>query len=346
MIRYGLHLLSLNENNFFNKDKNPFYDHSEMDLFLAYKNDKIVGRIAAVKNNLHNQIHKDKLGFFGFYETVDDQEVTNDMLDHCKAWLKERGLDSMRGPVSPSMNEENSILIEGRDGPPKVGMAYTPEYYQTHLENYGLHKAKDLLAFYIHYDRISKMEKLARVSKLAKERYKMNIRQLNMKDFKNELEKFKEIYNKAWELNWGFVPLTDAEINKMAEDYKQIIDPRMVIFAEIDGKTVGAALTVPDFNMILKEMKGKLFPFNFIKLLTKKKSIDTCRIITLGLLPEYRGKGLDAVMYTEIMNRGGKYDYKKAEASWVLEDNHMMIRGAAAMDAEVYRRYRIYETKL
>ncbi len=338
--------LNFERKQFFNPEKNPFYEHAEMDLFLAFKGEKLAGRIAAIKNSIHNDLHEDKLGFFGFYEVFNDQEVSDAMLDHCKVWLKERGLDSMRGPVSPSMNEDHSILLEGRDGPPRVGMAYTPEYYQPLLENYGLKKAKDLLAFKIEYDKIIKMEKLHRVAKLAKERYKMVVRPVNMKDFKGELNKFKMIYNKAWEKNWGFVPLTDAEIDKMADDYKQIIDPRLVLFAEIDGETVGAALTVPDFNLILQKMNGKLFPFNFLKLFTQKKNVNWLRIITLGLLKEQRNKGLDAVLYTEIMKRGADLGYRLAEASWILEDNQMMIRGAEAMGAHIYRKYRIYETEI
>ena len=325
------------------KKKNPFFLHAEMDTYLAYKDGELVGRIAAIKNDLHNEVHNDKVGFFGFFESIEDQDVANKLLDTAKEWIKEKGLDTMRGPVNPSMNDETALLIEGFDDPPRIMMPYNPPYYKTLLENYGLQKAKDLFAFKIENEKMSSNDKIVRVGKMVQERYKMKLRELNLKDFANELNLFKDIYNKAWEPNWGFVPMTNEEIDKMAAEFKQIIDPTLVVFAEIDNKTIGFALVVPDYNYIFKEMNGKLFPFNFLKLFTKNKEIPWARIIVLGVLPEYQKKGLDAVLYHDILKRAAKRNIYKGEASWVLEDNTMMVRGAEMMNGTLYKKYRIFE---
>lgn len=331
---------------FLDKKKNPFFQHADMDLFIAYKNDKPVGRIGAIINDLHNELHKDKTGFFGFFEAFNDQEVTNILLDTAKEWLKAKNMNAMRGPLNPGINDEIGLLIEGFDDAPRILMTYNPEYYISLLDNYGLQKVKDLYAFKIEQSKMSKAEKIARVANLVKERYGFKIRSLDMKKFPEELKLFKKIYNKAWEPNWGFVPMTDAEIDAMAEELKQLVEPSLVLFGEINGETVGFALVVPDYNYIFKQMNGRLFPFNFLKLFTQKKKIDWCRIIVLGLLPEFQKKGLDSVLYHEIMERAKNLNIYKGEASWVLEDNDMMVRGAHAMNGELYKKYRIYEVSI
>lgn len=326
-----------------NKKKNPFFKHAEADYFLAYKDGKLSGRIAAIKNDLHNETHSDKVGFFGFFECFDDQEVANALLDKAYNWLKEKGLESMRGPANFSSNDVYGMLVEPFDVSPMLMMPYNPPYYLTLLENYGMEKAKDLLAYKITYNEMGKAEKLFRVGELAKKRAKFHVRPVNMKDFKNELNRFKDIYNAAWEPNWGFVPLTDDEINHMAADLKPLVEPSIVLFGEIDGEVVAAVLCMLDYNYIFKQMNGRLLPFNFLKLFTQKKKIRKLRIITLGIKPEFQKRGLDAVLYKEVWERGAVMDIKEGEAGWVLEDNIMMNKGAEMMNAEASKRYRLYE---
>ena len=329
--------------NILNKKKNPFFKHADMDLFMAEKNGEIVGRIAAISNSLHNEVHKDNVGFFGFFECVNDQEVANKLFDAAKDWLKERGFDAMRGPANPSVNDEYALLIEGFDDPPRIMMTYNPKYYMDLIDNYGFAKAKDLYAYKISNDKILKSEKLIRVADIAQRRAKMTIRPIKMNKFHEELEKVKYVYNKAWQPNWGFVPFTDEEIEHAAKDLKPLVDPNLVLFAEIDGKTIGFALVMPDYNFIFKKIDGKLFPFGILKLFTQRKNIPWARIIILGIIPEYQKRGLDASMYMEIVRRAEARGIYYGEASWILEDNEMMKRGANVMNGELYKKYRIYE---
>ena len=329
----------------FSKVKNPFFQHAEADYFLAYKNDKIVGRIAAIKNDLHNSTHEDKVGFFGYFECMNDQEVANKLFNTAAEWLKQRGLTAMRGPANPSVNDEYGMLLEGFDDPPRLLMTYNPEYYLTLCDNYGLAKIKDLYAYKLDTEKVLGSEKLARVAEIARKRSNIVIKSLDMKNFQSELEKVKEIYNRAWEKNWGFVPMTEAEIDAMAEDLKMLIEPGLVLFGEIDGKTIGFSLCMLDYNHIFKQMNGKLFPYLY-KIWTKKKEIKWARVITLGVIPEFQRRGLDAVFYWENVTRAKKMGILYGEASWILEDNAMMNRGAEVMQGEIYKKYRVYEKAL
>lgn len=325
------------------KNKNPFFKTAEADYFIAYKNDKIVGRIAAIKNDIHLKYHNDNTGFFGFFECINDQKVANALFDTAKKWLKEKGLTSMRGPANPSSNDEYGMLFKGYDDPPRLLMTYNPKYYNDLCENYGMKKAKDLLAYKLENHKVMGSEKLKRVQQLARERYKLKITQLDMKNFKNELEKVKIVYNKAWAPNWGFVPMSDDQIDAMAKDLKPLVEPSLVLFGEIDNQLVGFALVMLDYNQIFINMNGRLLPFNFIKLFTQKKKIKWARIITLGIIPEHQKKGLDAVFYWEIVNRAHAVGIDLGEASWILEDNAMMNRGAEVMGGDPYKTYRIWE---
>lgn len=329
-----------------NKKKNPFFKHAEMELFLAVKEGSVVGRIAAIKNDLHNKEHNDKVGFFGFFECINDQGVANKLFDTAAQWISEKELTAMRGPANPSVNDVYGLLIDGFDDPPRILMPYNPKYYMDLMDNYGFQKAKDLYAWKISKEKMETNDKIKRVADIALRRSNASIRPLNMKDFNNELEKVKFVYNKAWEPNWGFVPLTDEEIDALAADLKPLVDPNLVLFLEIDNKTVGFALTMPDYNFIFKEMNGRLLPFNFIKLFTKRKYIPWARIIILGVIPEYQKRGLDAALYYEIMVRAMKRKIVRGEASWILEDNDMMNRGAETMRGDLYKKYRVYEKEL
>ncbi|NOY05917.1 MAG: hypothetical protein GXO82_04700 [Chlorobi bacterium] len=330
------------------QEKNPFYKHAECQLFLAENNGEIVGRIAAIINHRHNEVHGDKVGFFGFFECINDQDVANALFDTAADWLRERGRDTMRGPFNPSVNDEIGLLVEGFDSSPVVMMTYNPRYYIDLIENYGFVKAKDLYAYLLVHDKTI-TPKLERVQAAVRERHQITLRNIDLKNLKRDIGIVKELYNKAWAKNWGAVPMTDEEIDYLGEDLKQIIKPfpDFAFIAYSKGVPVGFALCVPDINQVLKKNKsGRLIPGIFY-LLTGMKKIDLVRILVLGVIPEYQRRGIDAVMYYEIAERARtKYKIKAGEASWVLEDNVMMNRAAELMNGERYKTYRVYDYKL
>ena len=332
-----------------NPAKNPFFKHAEADLFLAEKDGKLAGRIAAIKNDNHTDFHKDKAGFFGFFETIDDEDVSDLLFDTACEWVKNRGLDEIIGPVNPSTNDECGLLVDGFDSHPVFLMPYNPKHYINKIESFGFEKANDLYAYYIPSEVINNekvMAKLERMSDLIKKRYDVKTYRINMKDLTNEVRKIEEIYNSAWESNWGFVPITTAEFDYMAESLKMVVDPDLVMFAEVAGKPAGFTLSLPDFNQVLKKMNGRLLPFGFLKILTGKRKIDFLRVIIMGVKPEYQKKGIDSVFYLETIKSGNKNNYTGAEISWVLEDNMPMRMTAEKLGAKIYKTYRIYRKSL
>ena len=329
--------------------KNPFYQHAEMQLFVAEQDGKIVGRIAAIINHNHNVTHKDKVGFFGFFECINDQGVATSLFTAAEQWLRERGMTDIRGPVNPSMNDESGLLVDGFDGPPVILMTYNPPYYGALIEGAGFSKAKDLYAYLIRQETY-RSEKLLRLADRIKERNGITFRNVNLKNkaqFTKDVADIKHIYNVAWEDNWGFVKMTDDEFDFLAADLKQIADPEYIFFAEVKGKLAGFILCLPDINQsLIHNKKGGLLGGVF-HLLTKQKKINLLRIVVLGVLPEYRKLGVDAAMYHEIGLRGEPRGIKAGEASWILEDNEMMNRGLTQiMNGERYRTYRVYQKQL
>jgi len=338
--------LLMEQKTLLDKQKNPFFKIADAEYFLAYRENEIVGRIAAIKNDMHLKYHNDDSGQFGFFECINDQKVANALFDEAAKWMKDIGLKNMNGPANPSSNDIYGMLVEGFDDSPRLLMPYNPEYYVNLCEEFGMKKGKDLFAWKIVNEKLMESEKLRRGQELVRKRYNLKISQLDMKNFQKDLEKFKYVYNKAWAPNWGFVPLTEEQIDAMAKDMKPLAEPSLVLFGEIEGKLIGAALVMLDYNFIFRQMNGKLFPFNFIKLFTQKKKIKWARILTLGIIPEYQKKGLDTIFYWEIVNRAAEIGIRLGEASWVLEDNDMMNRGLELMNAERYKRYRIWEKEI
>lgn len=322
---------------------NPFYEVAQIQLFLAERNGKIVGRIAAVKNDLHNQIHHEQSGHFGFFECVNDQSVANALFDTASAWCKERSLDYIIGPASPSINHEYGLLVNAFDDSPRLMMSYNPPYYQNLIESYGFKCIKGLNAYKIDQNTVLSNPKFERIARIAQERSQVTLRPINLRRMKEEVEIVKNIFNAAWEKNWGAIPILDKEIDAMAADLKQLVDESLVIFMEKDNEPIGFTLVLRDYNYIFKQMNGRLFPFNFLKLFTQKKKIEWARIILLGVLPAYRGKGLDAVLYYEVVKNSRKLGIKYGEASWILEDNLPMTRAAEeVMSGVLYKKYHVY----
>lgn len=339
--------LLLERYNFFNKEKNPFFKTADVEFFLAYKNGKLAGRIAAIVNHQHIKYHKESVGFFGFYEAIDDQDVADALLDAAAKYLREKGMVAMRGPTNPSTNGEVGFLLDAFDQPPVVMMPYNYPYYNEQVERFGMKKIKDVYAILIHKDKLKINPKLKRVNQLLRQKNNIVLRKIRMDDFEEEVKRVKEIYNDAWSLNWGFVPMIDEEIDYMANDLKQIVEPELVLFAEKDGVPAGFSLALPDVNQILIHIRnGRLFPFGILKFLLYKNSVDGLRVITLGVKKKYEYLGLGALFYLETIERGLKLGYKWAEASWVLEDNVKMIRPMLDIGGEIYKTYRIYEKQI
>lgn len=330
--------------------KNPFYHHAEVAWFIAEDEEKPVGRIAAIVNHNHNTFYNDRVGFFGFFESYHDQPIADALFNAAENFLRRKGMTTSRGPENPSINDEVGLLVEGFDRPPVMLMTYNPKYYSELIEKAGYRKEKDLYAWLLSQEG-AHSAKLERVAKAMQSRNKITVRSFDKKHFAREVEIIKRIYNAAWEKNWGFVPFTDAEMDFLAADLKQIFDPDIVLFAEMNGEPVGFGLSLPDINQAFhagpKIPPGLMnLPIGVFNLLTEKKSIDTARILVLGVLKEFRGRGIDALLYRETMERAKKKGYNFGEASWVLEDNKPMNRAAQMMNGEKYKTYRVYEKTL
>lgn len=301
-----------------------------------------MGRISAIVNHAHNEFWKDKVGFFGFFECVNDPSVAAALLEAAEKFLKKRGLDTMRGPMNFSTNEECGLLVDGFDTPPAVMMTHNPPYYATLLENAGLVKVKDLLAYQMFDGQLS--DRVRSIGRKLEERLDFRFRFFNPKDFVGEVERFKVVYNSAWEENWGFVPMTDAEIDVMAEGLKMVLDPRLIQFAETkDGEIVGFILALPDLNVIFKKLNGSLFPLGIIRLLLGKHKVGRARVLAMGVLPQYRKKGIDTVFYLRAYEAGTSVGYHWGEFSWILADNELMTSAAESMGSKAYKTWRIYD---
>jgi len=329
--------------------KHPFYEHSKAQLFLAFDGDKITGRIAAINNRNHNEFIGAKDGFFGFFDCINDQETANLLFESAISWLKSEGLNKIQGPANPSTNDVCGLLVEGFDMPPVAMMPYNAPYYLRLIENLGLKKKTDLLAYKVMHESVNdkSLRMLDTLQNRLLERHGIVIRKVNLKDFKNEVVKIREIYNIAWAENLGFVPTTEAEFEYLAKDLKMILNPDYCLLAEKDNKIVGFILAIPDINQILiKIKKGRLLPTGIFKLLFLKKNIDMLRILTLGVVDGYRKMGIEACLYGGIIKNSKGTKIKGGECSWMLEDNHMMNRALDQMNGELYKRYRLFEKEI
>jgi len=325
--------------------KHPFWEHAQRQIFLARKDGTAVGRIVSIIDDNHNNFHQEKTGFFGFFESIDDFDVARCLLDEVKGWLRRNGMKIMRGPANPSLNDECAFLLEGFDKPPTIMMPYTQPYYLEFMERYGFRKAKDL------YSLLKKVEdgipqRIEKIVERIKKKTRVKIRPFDMKNFRRDIQFIKDIYNSAWEKNWGFVPMTDKEMDLTAKNLKQIVVPDLVLFAEIDNKPVGVSVTVPDMNQVMKRLNGKLGPVEILKFLYYRKKIDGVRSLIGGVKKEYRNSGIIAVLYYETEKAASRLGYKWGELGWNLEDNDLINRFDMATGAKIYKKYRIYEMEI
>ena len=329
--------------------KHPFHEHSSLQCYLALdENNKVKGRIAAILNNNHNAFNHTKDGFFGFFDCINDESVAKALIEEAVKWLKDKGVDTIIGPVNPSTNETAGLLIDGFNEPAVAMMTYNKPYYISLIEKNGFHKKVDLYAYDIRTDSVNdRAVKLQDALLKRLEQKGITIRPINVKDFKNEVKNVREIYNSAWDHNLGFVPATESEFNYLAKDLKNILNTDFCLVAEHQGKMVGFALAVPDINQILIKIKrGRLLPTGIFKLLFGLKKINYYRVLTLGVIEQYRKMGIEACFYAKIIQMGVKYKLKGAEGSWILETNEMMNKALQNINGKVYKTYRIYEKSL
>ncbi len=341
--------LEMERKDFLDPKKNPFFEYGELELFLARRGGQLVGRIAAIRNPRHMQIHGTKEGFFGLFECVNDAGVARALLDTAAAWLRERGMDAMLGPANVSSNQDWGLLIDGFGTPPAIMMPHNPTWYQGLLEANGLTKAKDLYAFELSSS-AEPPEKVVRIAEKMRQREGITVRPVNLKDFKGEVERIRDIYNSAWEKNWGFVPFTDAEFDHLAKEMKTVVRPELALMAEVKGEPVAFSLTLPDANQAIKAANGRLtnfgLPIGLAKLVLASRRINRLRLTILGIKEGYRRRGLDAILYLDTLRNAKRLGYVGGEISWTLEDNHLVNRAIESMGGQRSKTYRVYQRAL
>ena len=324
---------------------NPFYQQAARELFLAERDGRVVGRIAAIENRAHNRFHEDRTGFWGFFECVDDQQVADALFAAAGEWLAARDLTSMLGPMNPSTNYECGLLVQGFEHRPSFMTAWNPPYFATLCERAGMAPAKDLLGFWFQGAPDYPLPPfVARQAERALAGQQFVFRDLDPSRFESEVAALWSIYNAAWERNWGFVPMTHEEFVHTAKDMKSLLDPRFAFMAEVDGEAAGFMLALPDYNEVLTHNRGgRLFPLGAMRMLHGRRRIRDFRVMALGVKPAFRSRSILALFTREIMRRGQLYGKNAAEASWLLEDNHLIVKPMRAMGAHERMRWRVYE---
>jgi GNAT superfamily N-acetyltransferase len=331
----------------------PFYDggrEAELEQFLAWDGPDVVGRVAAIHNHAHNRIHDEQIVFFGFFECIDRPDVARELLAAVEEWAAERGAEAVRGPMNPSTNYECGLLVEGFNRPPVLMMTYNPDFYPRLVTGAGYAKVKDLNA-YISPVHGGSLERLQRLAERTRARNPgLTTRGANLADFEGEVRLVKEIYNAAWEKNWGFVPMSDAEITWLAKELKPLVQKDLLRFALYEGEAVAFLLTAPDWNPVLADLDGSPWhhPLRTLKhvLKTKPESLEGLRLITLGVKEAHRKRGIEGVLLGEGLAKSLEIGYSWCEYSWILEDNELTKRAVRLMDGELYKVYRVYEKAL
>ncbi len=324
----------------------PFRLHSEMVFLLAYRGEKVVGRIAGIIDHHYIEFHQEKVGFFGFFESILDGKIAGILLSRIADWLKAHGMEKMAGPMNPSTNDECGLLVDGFDASPCLMMPYNPRLYPSLLQSFGLRKRMDLYAYLLeeptfHLDRLDRI-----TERLRKREPQLSVRPIRLRQFDEELKIIKDIYNQAWSKNWGFVPMTDEEINVTAKELKPLVVPELVLFAYWGSDPVAFSVSLPDYYEVLKHLNGKIGLLGAIKFLYYSKKIDKIRVMLLGVKHDFQKKGVEGLLYIETFKRGIRKGYHNAECSWILEENILMQHGIEAMGGKRYKTYRIYEMPL
>jgi GNAT superfamily N-acetyltransferase len=335
---------------FLDPARNPFFEHAEARYFLAWRDGEVVGRISAHIDRRLNEFQGNEWGLFGFYEAEPDPEVTSALLGAAERWLAERGRDRMVGPMDFTTNDECGLLVEGHDRRPMILQPWHPPHYQELLEGYGLPKAMDLFMWELALDKVEDKggfhPLIHEMAKKVKSEHGVKIRRMRKRDLEAEVGRFLEVYNAAWERNWGFVPLTEAEVRNYAKDLKPILDERWAMIAERDGEVLGAALSLPDVNICLAHMNGRLLPLGWAKFLYYRRKIDRLRVLALGVKPQYQHLGIAAALYIQHLETADRNAIWWGEMGWILETNEAMNRAMEGMGGKIVKRYRLYEKAL
>ena len=322
----------------------PFHDYAEMQTFLAQKDGHIVGRIAAIVNNEHNRRYDEKRGFFGFFESIDDPDVATRLIEATAGWLVHRGMTDLRGPCNPSLNYECGLLIDGFHSSPTFMMTYNPPYYASLLEGCGLTKVQDLYAFWGHIDMLDSIDKkMAFVVDEATRRFNIKLRPISRQRFREDLRMFLNIYNESLVGTWGFTPLSDGEVDHLGASLRHLIVLDLTSVAEVDGRAVGAVFGLLDYNPLIKQIDGRLFPFGFLRLFWNRRQIKRVRLMSTNVVPAYQRWGVGLVLMSRLVPEAFRWGIEEAEFSWVLEDNHLSRATLERGGAKLTKTYRIYD---
>jgi GNAT superfamily N-acetyltransferase len=346
---YWVPPLEMERRDFLDPNKNPFFEFGEVELFLARREGEVVGRLAAVRDPRYNEFHGTKHGFFGLFECVNDAGVARALFEAAWVWLRERGFDTVLGPMNFSTNYECGTLVEGFDSAPAILMTYNPPYHAGLLEACGFSKAKDLWAWELSSS-AEPPEKVVRIAEKIRQREGIQVRSVRLKEFEVEVARIKKVYNAAWEKNWGFVPMTDKEFDHLARELKTVVEAELLLIAEVKGDPVAFSMTLPDANHALKAAGGRLtkfgLPIGLVKMMLAARHIKRLRLVTLGIKEGYRRRGLDAILYLDTLRKAKGLGYEGGEISWTLEDNHLVNRAIESMGGKRTKTYRIYQKPL
>lgn len=339
--------LKLERYMFLSRKLNPYFTHGEAEYFLARRAGRVVGRITAQVDHAFNEFHHSRWGNFGFFDFEDDQAVLDALLASAEAWLRERGCERMVGPMDFQLNDESGVLIHGFERAPMIRQAWHPPYYQRRCEAAGLAKAHDLYSYWLNVaERGNMLPILPKMAERARARYGITVRKMSRRHLRREMDEFAKVYNAAWSGNWGFVPYSEADLDELARTYQLVYSRDWFMVAELDGETIGMAISVPDINQVLKKMNGRLLPLGWWHFLNKNRIMDTVRVGFLGVMPEHQHTGAGALLYMEHYDAAERTPQKAGEPGFILESNHSMNRALEAMGAEIVKRYRVYERPL
>jgi len=338
--------LQMTERELLNFKPHPFYQHanSAIQCFLAIQSGKVVGRIAAIVDGHHNEFHKEERGMFGFFESIDDSAVAAALFDQAKAWFATKNISQLRGPANPSQNHTWGLLVDGYDSKPKFMMTYNKQYYEKLILENGFQQSQDMYAFTGHIGMLESLDpKLQFVVDEAKRRFKVTTRPIDKKNFTADVENFLRIYNAALPGQWGFTPMTEAEMKDTAKGLKMLLVPELTTMAEIDGEAVACVFGLLDYNPIIKKINGKLFPFGFLSLLRSKRNIRDIRLVSTNVIPKYQRWGLGLVLLERLVPNVKAWGIETAEFSWVLESNKLSRGSLERGGAKLEKTYRVYD---
>jgi len=328
--------------------RNPFFEHAEAEYFLAWRDGEPVGRISAHVDRRLNDFQANRWGLFGFFECERDPSAAGALLDAAQGWLAERGRDRILGPLDFSTNHECGLLIEGHDLMPQILENWHQPYYRELLEGQGMAKAMDLYKWEImERERDRVLPIIEELAERLEPEHGIRLRRMRKRDLRAEVRAFMEVYNQAWSSNWGFVPLTDHELDHMAGELKPILDEDFACVAETtDGTLAGVSLSLPDYNQVLAKLNGRLLPFGWLTALRTRRRIDEIRVLALGVKPEFQHTGVAAALYRDVWDACHRRGIARVETGWILETNESMNRAMEALTGRPVKRYRIYERLL